>query len=188
MDDTTLMVPGWNGSGPAHWQSLWERRRPEYRRVEQREWADVRRDEWVETLDRAVEATAGGIVIVAHSLGCVAVAEWALGNPCAAARVKCALLVAPPDLDSLPECPAPLRSFQPVPRRTLPFASWLVGSRNDPYMTFDAARSLAAAWGSRFIDAGPAGHINVDSGHGPWPEGERLLLRLRAAESAVGYK
>ncbi|WP_437748046.1 alpha/beta hydrolase [Sorangium sp. So ce1504] len=28
------------------------------------------------------------------------------------------------------------------------------------------------------IQAGPCGHINVDAGFGPWPEGERLLAAL----------
>ena len=30
-----VIVPGWNGSGPAHWQTIWERDHPEYVRVTQ---------------------------------------------------------------------------------------------------------------------------------------------------------
>ena len=33
------------------------------------------------------------------------------------------------------------------------------------------AEAKAAQWGSRLVAAGEAGHINADSGHGPWPEG-----------------
>ena len=47
----------------------------------------------------------------------------------------------------------------------------LVASRNDPYCDYQRAEDLAGAWGATFQDAGEAGHINVESGHGPWPEG-----------------
>jgi predicted alpha/beta hydrolase family esterase len=30
-----LVVPGLHGSAPEHWQSLWEKQHPEFRRVEQ---------------------------------------------------------------------------------------------------------------------------------------------------------
>ena len=33
-----LIVPGWQSSGPSHWQRLWERDHPEYTRVEQSNW------------------------------------------------------------------------------------------------------------------------------------------------------
>ena len=34
---------------------------------------------------------------------------------------------------------------------------------------------MAADWGARFIDAGPGGHLNGESGLGDWPEGRKLL-------------
>ena len=37
----------------------------------------------------------------------------------------------------------------------------------------------ADAWGSAFLSIGDAGHINVDSGHGPWPDGLALFEKLR---------
>jgi hypothetical protein len=46
-----------------------------------------------------------------------------------------------------------------------------VASSNDPHATLEHSADLAAAWGSKFVEAGAAGHINADSGHGPWPEG-----------------
>ncbi len=51
----------------------------------------------------------------------------------------------------------------------------LIASSNDPYCTPEEARELAAAWGAEFVDAGESGHLNSDSGHGPWPDG---LLRF----------
>jgi predicted alpha/beta hydrolase family esterase len=186
MGTTTLILPGWNGSGPAHWQTLWEREHPHYRRVQQKEWNDVRCTDWVETIDDAIAGAAGRVVLVAHSLACVAVAAWADRRSSLVARVECAFLVAPPDLDGMAECPSPLRSFAPVPRRKLPFRSLLVGSENDPYMTSAGARDLASAWGSAFANAGAAGHINVNSGHGPWPQGARLLASLMAGRAVDG--
>jgi hypothetical protein len=91
------------------------------------------------------------------------------------------MLVAAPDLPSCPGSLPALASFTPAPRSPLPFPSVLVASRTDPYATLDAAADLAATWGSTLIDAGAAGHINVDSGHGAWPEGHLYLERLLSA-------
>ena len=55
-----------------------------------------------------------------------------------------------------------------------------VGSDDDWYMSPDEAEALAQAWGSRYVQLEKAGHINTDSGFGPWPEGERLLAGLLA--------
>jgi hypothetical protein len=60
----------------------------------------------------------------------------------------------------------------------LPFASILVSSTDDPYGGVDFARACAAAWGSRLVSIGAAGHINSASGYGEWPEGLALLQAL----------
>ena len=72
-----LIVPGWYGSGPAHWQTIWEQNHPEYLRVAQNDWRSVHRPDWVQALDRAVRSASGDVILVAHSLGCLAVAWWA---------------------------------------------------------------------------------------------------------------
>ena len=51
----------------------------------------------------------------------------------------------------------------------------LVGSRNDPYCSFERAQGLANAWGARFVDLGDSGHINAESGLADWPHGQALL-------------
>jgi uncharacterized protein len=56
--------------------------------------------------------------------------------------------------------------------------SVLLGSRNDPYCSFERAESFAAAWGAQFMDYGEAGHINAESGLASWPEGHVLLQDL----------
>jgi predicted alpha/beta hydrolase family esterase len=170
-----LIVPGWTGSGPAHWQTRWERANPAYRRVEQADWDAPDVAAWVAVLDGAVRAAPAPPVLVAHSLGCIAVAHWAAaGTP---GRAAGALLVAPADVER-PAAPAPIRCFAPIPRRPLPFPTVVVASRDDPYVAFDRAAALATAWGADLVDAGAAGHLNSDAGFGPWPAGEALLAGL----------
>jgi predicted alpha/beta hydrolase family esterase len=165
-----LIVSGLGDSGPDHWQTRWERQLSSARRVRQADYERPRRDEWVEALVRAVAPAQRPVVLVAHSLGVVAVAAAAPQLP--AGRVVGAFLVTPPDLDDpARQIPDIDPAFSPLPREPLPFPSVLVGSRTDPYCTFERAEDMAFAWGSTFVDAGEAGHINIESGHGPWPEG-----------------
>lgn len=172
-----LTVPGWHGSGPGHWQTLWEERNPEFARVEQRDWADPRLCEWVEAIENAVAASPAPVILAAHSLGSLAVARWA-GKSARQGKVAAALLVAPPWLDHACGYPANMREFFPARTQRLPFPSVMVASHDDPYISFDAARWLSNAWGSELVDAGQAGHINAQSGHGEWPEGQALLRGL----------
>jgi predicted alpha/beta hydrolase family esterase len=34
------------------------------------------------------------------------------------------------------------------------------------------------------VNAGDPGHIDAESGYGPWPEGERLLAKVMARSAA----
>ena len=54
----------------------------------------------------------------------------------------------------------------------------MVASRDDPYIFFERAHSIGKNWGSQFVDAGYAGHINADSGLGDWQFGQSLLEQL----------
>lgn len=65
-----------------------------------------------------------------------------------------------------------------MPEQPLPFPSLIVGSLNDPYMSFDRLRHVSTRWGSRLVDLGHAGHINVASGFGRWQRGYDLLTVL----------
>jgi predicted alpha/beta hydrolase family esterase len=172
-----LIVPGLNGSGPGHWQTLWEEKYG-YERVMQRDWENPDISDWVKTLNASIMSHQEQVVIVAHSLGCFAVAQWVQSYPENVSHVQCAMLVAPPDVQSFPEFPETVRRFVPSGAVVLPFPSILVGSENDPYRTAASALRLACEWGSRFVNVGAVGHINLDSGHGPWPEGEALLQNL----------
>lgn len=168
-----LILPGWQNSGPDHWQSHWERQHG-YQRVQQHDWMQPRRGDWIARLEDVVLSTDGPLVLVAHSLGCVLVAAWASLSS-STGRVRGALLVAPGDTEQ-PDLRDPLPSWAPIVRQPLPFASVLVGSRNDPYCRPERAQGLARDWGSRFVDLGACGHINAESGLGDWAQGHALLL------------
>ena len=175
MKPPVLVVPGWGDSGPEHWQSLWEAANPDFQRVVQRDWLYPICSEWVETLGAAIRTAGAPAVLVAHSLGCLAIAHCVRSS---GLPVHGALLVAPPDVER-PDFPPVLEGFAPIPRGRLPFPSIVVASRNDPFSEFARAEALAAAWGSRLVDIGEQGHVNADAGLGPWPAGERLLDALR---------
>lgn len=175
---TVLMLPGWNGSGPDHWQTVWEHKYPSLIRVEQRSWSEPRKDDWVGAISDYVWRAETPVTLVAHSLACIALVHWVSREPSLARYVEAALLVTPADVEDPERSPEVLRSFAPIPRRGLPFPATVVGSENDPYMSLAKARGLSADWGSEFVNAGWVGHINCASGHGSWPEGEQWLADL----------
>ena len=168
-DCDIIIVPGYTNSGPDHWQSRWQRKLSTARRVEQDDWDSPSRDAWVSRLVETVAASHRPAIIVAHSLGVVTVAHGAPLLP--RDVVRGALLVAPADVDKPGLIRAVDHAFAPIPQDPLPFPSLLVASRSDPYCAYERAEDLAFAWGSALLDAGDAGHINRESGFGPWPEG-----------------
>ncbi len=185
-----LIVPGLSCSGPGHWQTIWEAERKDCLRVEMGCWDDPSRAIWVAGIDRAVREAPPGVILVAHSLGCLAVAWWALGiGRDVAGSVRGAMLVAPPDVDR-PRADARLVRFAPTPRGRLPFPAFVVASRDDRYATLDRSAEMAAGWGATLVDIGHAGHINAASGLGDWQDGQRLLDELigrpGTAQAAAG--
>jgi uncharacterized protein len=170
-----LILPGWENSGPRHWQSLWEERHG-YRRVEQHDWMRPLRGDWVARLEDVVLTCDEPAVLVAHSLGCILVAAWAAHSR-NTHRVKAALLVAPADVER-PAVREQLPSWSPIELRALPFAAVLLASSDDPYCELERARLFAHAWNAQFMDYGACGHINADSGLASWPEGHVLLQDL----------
>ncbi|MDA8445092.1 RBBP9/YdeN family alpha/beta hydrolase [Paracidovorax valerianellae] len=173
--DHVLLLPGWQNSGEDHWQSRWERLQG-YRRVEQHDWMRPLRGDWSARLEEVVVDANGPVVLVAHSLGCILTAWWAAHSK-NAHRVRGALLVAPGDVEH-PDIAPLLPGWAPIARQPLPFPTVLVGSRNDPYCSFERVQALGRDWGARFVDAGAAGHINAESGLGDWAEGRALLQSL----------
>lgn len=170
-----LILPGLGNSGPLHWQTYFEKSSPHFRRVIQDNWDSPECTEWIERIDQAVqEYDPACVVLVAHSLACSAVAHWAKHYQ---RFIRGAFLVAPSD----PEADSyrfPARGFAPLPLEPLPFPGIVVASSNDIWVTEERARFFAAQWGCEWVDIGPVGHINADSGHGQWDEGMELLRKL----------
>ena len=174
IDTPVLVLSGIGNSGPQHWQSLWQRRHPQWQRVNLGNWDSPVCEDWVRALDVAVEACLSPPLLVAHSLGCLLVAHWAHHS----ARVlKGAFLVAVPDPQSA-SFPAKARGFAPVPMSSLAFRSLVVASSNDQLGSSAFAQRCANAWGSHFVDIGEAGHINADRGYGEWNEGYAIFQQL----------
>ncbi|MDB5596044.1 MAG: alpha/beta hydrolase [Hyphomicrobiales bacterium] len=177
-DADILIVPGLNGSGLEHWQTRWQQKLRTARRVEQENWDNPTHAAWVGSLRKAIEEAERPVILIAHSLGVHAIAHAA--RHFAPGKVIGAFLVAPPSEEVLRSFDSVDTGFEEAPRDPLPFPSLLVASRNDPYATYESSEDLAYAWGSAIVDAGEAGHINPDSGHGPWPEGLMSLAAFLA--------
>ena len=170
-----LILPGWQGSGPDHWQSRWERLHGD-QRVEQHDWMRPLRGDWSARLEEVILAQHAPVLLAAHSLGCLLAAWWSAHSRYAD-RVAGALLVAPPDIERDDNRQA-IPGWAPPARQRLPFRSILVASSDDPFGSLECAGRLAADWGSDFVNLGAKGHINADSGLGDWPEGRAMLQSL----------
>ena len=173
---STLILPGLGGSGPGHWQNWWLSQDPDAILVEQADWNAPDIESWIERASSAIEEYPYSL-LVAHSLSCALVAHLAVRRP--DLPIAAALLVAPADVDDRLRTPLAVESFSPLPLERLPYASVLVGSSNDPTVSIGRAMAFSHAWGARFIHLRDSGHINAESGFGPWPDGLRLAGRLR---------
>lgn len=175
---TILLLPGLYNSGPGHWQSIWEQTLPRAIRVQQHNWDQPHRDDWVAGLAAALNAAEGPVVVAAHSLGCALLAWWVrLGMPglTDSCKLKAALLVAPPAVERA-GFPAP--SFAPMPTMRLPFTCKVIASSNDPWCDMAVAEDWAKRWGAEFHPIGAKGHINGESGLGTWQQGQAWLDQL----------
>ncbi|PSR12028.1 MAG: alpha/beta hydrolase [Bacteroidetes bacterium] len=171
-----LTVPGLGNSGPDHWQTIWERSEPRFQRIGQADWQTPRCQDWIACIDRAVAGyDPATVVLVGHSLGCLAIAHWAQQYR---RTIKGALLVAPVDTEGplYESCPA--TGFESAADRKMPFKTLVVTSADDPWVAPARAAFLAQSWGSTFVDIGPAGHLNAVAGYGNWDEGRAFLRAL----------
>ncbi len=176
---TLLMVPGYTNSPEDHWQSRWQRQLKTAIRVEQDDWHKPVVGEWTANMLAALRRAKNPVIIVAHSLGCqVAVQATLQFDDLLRQKVKGAFLVAPPDVENPSIRPRHLMTFGPYPRDPLPYPSIVIASRNDRFCSYEVADDMAACWGSLIVDAGEQGHINAESGHGPWPEGLMVFSKF----------
>jgi predicted alpha/beta hydrolase family esterase len=156
-----LIVPGKGGSEATHWQSWLERHLDGAQRVEQTAWDTPELAAWSANVAAAIGSATQPPLVVAHSFGCLA-ALHAL-QQATPPRVAGVLLVAPAD---------PQRFALPdsTVRRPLGAPGRVIASSNDPWMSLARATTFARAWHLPVHCLGAAGHINVASGFGPWPQ------------------
>lgn len=188
MKQTTLIIPGYRGSGPDHWQSWLENRIPDARRVTDIDWDQPRLATWAETVRYEIDLAPHPVWLVAHSFGCLASIVAAADRP---HKVAGAMFVAPADphrftAQGLREEHDHAESVaKRLPTRPQHFPSVVVASSNDPWSKLAIAAYWAQRWGSQFICIGHAGHINPDAGFGPWPEGQALLEAMQQTQVGV---
>lgn len=171
----TLLLPGLNGSSQAHWQRCWARDHADAVVVEQKNWNCPVLADWQQELDKALSQVESAF-LVAHSLGCLLAASYAGRR--AADKIRGALLVAPCSLDAALDLHPCMIDFGEEPLARLPFPSLVVGSLNDPYMSLSELERHVSCWVSDLTVIGFAGHINIASGFGDWPQGYDLFDRL----------
>lgn len=167
-----LIVPGLRGSGPDHWQTWWQSQEPTVR-VEQDDWYEAHLPRWSARIAEALERDPAPAWVVAHSFGCLATVQAGIERP---GRIAGALLVAPANPDRFGLSAA-------LPATALAFPTRLIASLNDPWLKFADALKLARRWGSPIANLGHVGHINPESGFGPWPQGLNLFRNLQAGHS-----
>lgn len=180
-----LIVPGLRDHMEAHWQTGLAASLPQAHTVPPMGRTDLDCHARVQAIERAVAAIDGPLVIVAHSGGCIMIAQWAQVTR-HAQRVRGCLLATPPDFERPMPAAYPTMAmlnaggWLPVPRHRLPFRTLVAASRNDPLGDFDRVHALAQDWGSEFEDLGEVGHLNPAYGYGPWPRALDLVAALAA--------
>lgn len=168
-----LIVPGYHGSGNAHWQTWLERQIHTAKRVSGIHWDQPIVHDWTKAIIDELEASSHKTVIIAHSFGCLASAMAITSRP---DHVAGAILVAPADPQRFGLFGARKGHLanhpsiaEQLPNGSLNVPGLVIGSRNDRWMKLQHAYAWSQRWNLEFHDAGEAGHINVDSGFGPWP-------------------
>jgi uncharacterized protein len=173
-----LILHGYEGSGPEHWQSwLADRLIRAGERVAYPDLPDPYEPSlpaWRRALATQLRALHGELTVVAHSLACILWLHHCEAPVIGDARAARVLLVAPPSIAGAPE---PIRSFFPVPVDPASVAAAaehtrLVCSADDPYCPEGAAVLYGEPLGIEVDLLDGAGHVNPEAGFGPWPAAE----------------
>ncbi len=171
-----LILHGWNGSNPPHWQD-WLAKKLESEGVEVSfpmlpNMSRPERDIWEKSVLDELENFRPNAV-VCHSLG--AVLWFHLADKHAIEGVEKLLLVAPPDVHTTID---EVASFfpAPLPKELHAAKKLLVVSDSDPYLSMKQAGEMFRTLDIPTKILQDAGHINSASGHGPFPLAYDFLI------------
>ena len=188
MSDVALILHGWGGNKPEHWQEHLFRKLTEA-------GADVRYpkmpdpmapspDAWMGALHQALSEIPADatLTVLAHSLGAINWMHHAAMSMEASftrpgPRADRVLLVAPPYvIREIPPLDAPpgAAEFFPPPLspagiRALSKQTVLIATDTDDYATFDQSSAYAAGLGVDIQKLPGGGHISPYYGYGEWP-------------------
>lgn len=172
-----LIVHGWEGSGPDHWQTWLANKLTaagetvRYPRLPDPDHPVLER--WLEALDDEVMAMGEPRIVICHSLGSALWLHYAQQR--AFEPVSRLLLVAPPGPKTL-EAVTEVSGFSPIPLA----ADTVHQSAEDIRLVCSSGDEYCQEGGAEYYgenlslttDVLPpeAGHINTDSAYGAWPE------------------
>lgn len=163
-----VIVPGLRNSDERHWQSLWQARLPNSKRIQLDNWNTADLDKWKAGIRTELNRLDKPAVVIAHSFGTLASASIAAEFP---EKIAALFLVAPADPDKF-------RIAQRLPKTPLRVPATIIASSNDPWLTDSKAAYWALLWGTDFLRLKNVGHINSESNLGFWQEGVQLLRQL----------
>lgn len=175
-DYPSLIVPGLRNSDEQHWQSLWQARLPNSKRIQVNDWNTPNLEAWKNGIKQAIGELDKPAIIIAHSFGALASASIAAELP---EKIHALFLVAPADPDKF-------QIAKRLPQRPLRVPAKMIASSNDPWLTDTKAAYWALQWGADFLRLKNVGHINSESNLGHWPEGiqqlQQLVRKIKKAE------
>ena len=174
-----LLIPNDHAERDTPWIARLERDLPNCRRLDLGMWENPHRNTWVNKINLAIHRADKPVVLVAHGLGCVALAWWAeFESPAYGDPVTAALMLSPPDVDR-PGIDPRLARFSSCPRQPLPFESILVADKQSPAPARSTLCTLAQDWGSTFMEVeGVSSYCDTPSSLTSWPSvGNANLMR-----------
>lgn len=169
----TVIVPGVGGSDENHWQSWLENSVQCSSRVMQDDWNHPVLNQWVKNFYEHIKTIKQPIQIIAHSFGCLTTIAALNQYPAIKHWIDSIILVAPAN---------PLRFnstgfgtetdnyVELFKQFTINVPTLMIVSENDPWLSYQDALHYASHWNIPFVNQGKAGHINVASGFGYWPQ------------------
>ena len=184
--DRFLILHGWGGNKPAHWQEyLYAKLTEAGAAVTYPKFPDPsapNRDAWLATLESTMEELArdagdtAPLTVVCHSLSAITWMHWA-ARGAASPIADRVLLVAPPYVvPEIPPTDAPpgVAGFFPPPMNAAGIAraahqTTIIASNDDDYATFEQTKAYADRLEIPIHLLEGAGHISPYWGYGEWP-------------------